>query len=278
MLLIYLLSLFGNLFIVVLVSVEKSLKSPMYYFLSSLAFSDIGFISCTVPILLYILVTENGAISQTDCIMQLYFYMSFGSTEFIILGIMSMDRYVAISQPLRYTSIITNKMCVLFIILTWVISFLAFIYPVHLIFGLSFCGPYEINHFFCEGSVFLKISCSDTSFFYMVFTSFAAAIVLGSFMLTFVSYCYIISVIMKISSSSGKKKAFHTCTSHFTAVGMVYGCVIFLYIRPAESVSTDLNKVISVLNSILTPFSNPFLYTLRNKKVQCVIKKTLRIQ
>ncbi|XP_044136733.1 olfactory receptor 287-like [Bufo gargarizans] len=278
MLIIYLLSLFGNLAIVAAILVEKCLQTPMYFFLSSLAFADIGFISCTVPTLLYILATENGAISKTDCIMQLYFYVSFGSAEFILLGIMSVDRYVAISHPLRYSSIITSKMCAWLILLSWVIGFFAFIYPIKLLFNLSFCGPFKINHFFCESSVFLKISCSDTNFFYMVFTFFAGAIILVSFMITFVSYVYIISAIMKISSSSGKKKAFSTCTSHFTAVSMLYGCVIFLYIRPAESVSMDLNKVINVLNSILTPFSNPFLYTLRNKNVQNVIKRTLRIQ
>ncbi|KAM4808011.1 olfactory receptor 6F1-like [Rhinophrynus dorsalis] len=270
-LVIYSMSLIGNIAIIAAILLGKHLHNPMYFFLSSLAILDIFFISCTVLKLLIILGSDNKAISLTDCIIQLYFYMSLGCIEFNSLAVMSVDRYIAISQPLRYHSIMTKKISLWLILLSWVLGFFPFIYPIVLLSHLSFCGPFELNHFFCECSALVKISCSDTRFFDLIFSTSAAFIVLSSFTVTAVSYSHILTTIMRIPSSSGKRKAFSTCASHFIGVSLAYGTVMFLYVRSVESSSPELNKVVTILNSILTPLSNPFIYTLRNKQVQKVL-------
>ncbi|XP_044136766.1 olfactory receptor 6F1-like [Bufo gargarizans] len=270
---LYLISLIGNLSIITAVWLDKRLHTPMYFFLSSLAFLDIWFISSTVPKLLMILAYNSKIISISGCILQLYFYVSLGTIEFYLLAVMSVDRYVAISYPLRYHSIITNKVCLSLVLISWVFGFITFIYPTVLMFGLSFCGPYEINHFFCDSSAVVKISCSDIHQFDMVFASFASAVILGSFCLTLISYCNILFTIIMIPSTRGKIKAFSTCASHFTVVSLVYGSAIFIYVRPVESSSPDLNKVVALLNSVMTPVLNPFIYTLRNRQVQQVFRE-----
>ncbi|XP_075424038.1 olfactory receptor 6E1-like [Ascaphus truei] len=274
-LILYSMSLMGNLAIIAAISLDQRLHTPMYYFLSSLAFLDIWFISSTVPKLLSILASGNRAISLTGCILQLYFYVSLGTIEFYLLAVMSVDRYVAICHPLRYHSIITSRICLWLVFICWVGGFLTFIFPTVLLSGLSFCGPYEINHFFCDSSAVVKKSCSDIRMFDLVFSSFASAVILGSFIMTFMSYSNILFTIMKIPSANGRKKAFSTCTSHFTVVSLVYGSAIFIYVRPVESSSPDLNKVVALLNSVMTPLLNPFIYSLRNKQVQDVFRNAI---
>ncbi|KAE8633798.1 hypothetical protein XENTR_v10002100 [Xenopus tropicalis] len=270
---IYLVSVIGNVVILAVTSLSKSLHTPMYFFLSNMAVLDIGFISCTLPKMLTILSSNNKSIAFMGCILQLYFYMSLGATEFYMLAIMSVDRYVAISYPLRYSTIMTMNVSFLLILISWVFGFFAFLYPVSLLLGLSFCGPFVLNHFFCECSALVEVSCSNTKTFDMVFSSFASAIVLLSFIITAVSYANILYTIVRIPSSCGKRKAFSTCASHFIAVNLTYGTVIFLYVRSAKSVSPEFTKIISILNSILAPLSHPFIYTLRNKQVQDALKQ-----
>ncbi|XP_069819563.1 olfactory receptor 6F1-like [Dendropsophus ebraccatus] len=270
---LYVISLMGNLSIILAIWFDKQLHVPMYFFLSSLAFLDIWFISSTVPKLLTILAYNNRVISISGCILQLYFYVSLGTIEFYLLAVMSVDRYVAISHPLRYHTIITNKVCLWLLLIAWVFGFTTFIYPTILLFGLSFCGPYEVNHFFCDSSAIVKISCSDIHQFDMVFASFASAVIMGSFCLTFISYCNILFTIVMIPSTRGKIKAVSTCTSHFTVVSLVYGSAIFIYVRSVDSSSPDLNKIVALLNSVMTPVLNPFIYTLRNKQVKQVFRK-----
>ncbi|KAM4808009.1 olfactory receptor 287-like [Rhinophrynus dorsalis] len=271
----------GNLSIIAAVLLDKKLQNPMYFFLSSLASLDIFFISCTVVKLLAIMGSDNKAITLTGCILQLYFYMSLGCIELYSLAIMSVDRYMAISHPLRYHAIMTRRISTYLILLSWLLGFFPFIYPIVLLLHLSFCGPFELNHFFCECSVVMKISCSNTRSFDLAFSTSATAIILSTFAITVVSYIHIISTILRIPSSRGKKRTFSTCASHFTAVSLAYGTIMFLYIRSVESSSPELNKVVSIFNSILTPLSNPFIYTLRNKQVQeafrLTIKKNIRL-
>ncbi|XP_040191799.1 olfactory receptor 49-like [Rana temporaria] len=271
-LLLYSISLTGNMSIIAAIWLDRRLHIPMYFFITSLAFLDIWFISSTVPKLLTILASSNRKISLPGCFLQLYFYVSLGAIEFYLLAVMSVDRYVAICHPLRYHSIISRCVCLWLVLVSWIFGFLTFIYPTVLLFGLSFCGPYEINHFFCDSSAVVEISCSDISQFDMFFTSFASAVILGSFILTLISYCNILITVLMIPSASGKIKAFSTCTSHFTVVSLAYGSAIFIYVRPVESSSTDLNKIVALLNSVLTPVLNPFIYSLRNKQVQQVFR------
>ncbi|OCT98062.1 hypothetical protein XELAEV_18010290mg [Xenopus laevis] len=273
---IYLVSVMGNVVILAVTSLRKSLHTPMYFFLCNMAVLDIGFISCTLPKLLTILSSNNKSIAFIGCILQLYFYMCLGSTEFYMLAIMSVDRYVAISYPLRYSTIMTMNVSLLLILLSWVFGFLAFLYPIALLLDLSFCGPFVLNHFFCECSVLVKVSCSDTQTFDMLFSSCASAIVLLSFTITAVSYTNILYTIIRIPSSSGKRKAFSTCASHFIAVNLAYVTVIFLYVRSAKTASPELTKIITILNSILAPLTHPFIYTLRNKQVQDALRVSIK--
>ncbi|XP_068107177.1 olfactory receptor 6F1-like [Hyperolius riggenbachi] len=268
---VYLISLIGNLSIIVAMCLDKRLHIPMYFFLASLAFLDIWFISSTVPKLLTILASNNRFISLTECILQFYFYVSLGTIEFYLLAVMSVDRYVAICNPLRYHSIISNRVCLCLVLGSWIFGFITCIYPTILMLGLSFCGPYEINHFFCDSSAVVKISCSDVRHFETIVASLASAIIFGSFILTFISYCNILITVLMIPSASGKIKAFSTCSSHFMVVSLVYGSAIFIYVRPVER-SSELNKIVALLNSVMTPVLNPFIYSLRNKQVQQVFK------
>ncbi|XP_053555896.1 LOW QUALITY PROTEIN: olfactory receptor 49-like [Bombina bombina] len=274
-LIIYSISLLGNIAIIVAICLNQRLRTPMYSFLCSLAFLDIWFISSTVPKLLAILVSDERIISLPGCIMQFYFYLSLGGTEFYLLAVMSLDRYAAICHPLRYHSIISSRTCLWLILLSWFTGFFTFIYPTILMFDLSFCGPFEINHFFCDSSAVAEISCSDIRIFDLFFSSLASTVILGSFTMTLVSYSNILFTILNIPSADGRKKAFSTCTSHFTAVSLAYGSAIVIYVRPVESSSPNLNKGVALLNSVLTPLLNPFIYSLRNKQVQNVLKDTL---
>ncbi|KAM5191623.1 olfactory receptor 6E1-like [Mantella aurantiaca] len=270
--LLYVISLAGNILIIAAIWLDRRLHIPMYFFLSSLAFLDIWFISSTVFKLLIILGSNNRNISLPGCFLQMYFYFSLGTIEFYLLAVMSIDRYVAICNPLRYHSIISHRVCLWLVLVTWIFGFLTFIYPTVLLFGLSFCGPYEINHFFCDSLAVVEISCSDKRQFDKVFASFASAVVLGSLILTLISYCNILITVLMIPSTSGKIKAFSTCTSHFTVVSLIYGGAIFIYVRPGEPSSLDLNKTVTLLNSVLTPVLNPFIYGLRNNQVQQVFR------
>ncbi|XP_063312574.1 olfactory receptor 6M1-like [Pelobates fuscus] len=261
------------MFIIAAVWLGQHLHTPMYYFLCSLAFLDIWYISSTVPKLLIILAIDNKAISLPACFLQFYVYVSLGAIEFYLLAVMSVDRYLAICHPLMYHSIVTNKTCYCAVLISWIGGFFTFIYPSVLMGEMSFCGPYEINHFFCDSSAIVKINCSEIQAFDLFFSNLASAVIMSSLTITLVSYCKIIFTILRIPSSSGRKKAFSTCTSHFIVISLAYGSAIFIYVRPVNSSSSDYNKVVALLNSVMTPLLNPFIYTLRNKQVRDVLRQ-----
>ncbi|KAM9330758.1 olfactory receptor 6F1-like [Gastrophryne carolinensis] len=271
---LYLISLTGNLSIIVAIRFDRRLHVPMYLFLVSLAFLDICFISSTVPTLLTILAFNNREISFLGCFVQMYFYLSLGAIEFYILALMSVDRYLAICHPLRYNSIISNIFCLWLVLMSWIFGYITCVYPLILVCKMSFCGPYEINHFFCDSSAVVVVSCSGIKQFHMIFGSIASAVILSSFIITLISYLKIFLTVIMIPSTSGKTKAFSTCTSHFIVVSLAYGSAIFIYVRPANSSSTDLKKVVALLNSIITPVLHPFIYSLRNNQVQQALKFT----
>ncbi|KAM4808007.1 olfactory receptor 6M1-like [Rhinophrynus dorsalis] len=274
-LVVYLLSLIGNLSIIIAIWLDRRLHAPMYYFHNSLALLDICFISSTVPKLLAILSSDNKGISLLGCMLQLYFYVSLGTTEFYLLALMSVDRYVAICHLLRYHSIITIRTCFCLALICWIGGFFTFIYPFILLSGVSFCGSNEINHFFCDSIVVFKIICSNIHVIELASTILASCVILGSFTLILASYSRILNTIMKIHSASGRKKAFSTCTSHFIVVSFVYGSAIFIYVRPVKNSSPNHNKVAALLNSVMTPLLNPFIYSLRNEQVQHVFRGVL---
>ncbi|ELW68917.1 olfactory receptor 9A2 [Tupaia chinensis] len=275
----YSVTLMGNAVIIMIVCVDKRLQSPMYFFLSHLSVLEILITTIIVPVMLWGLLRPGmQTMSWTACVAQLFLYLSVGTTEFALLGAMAVDRYVAVCNPLRYNIIMSSRTCIWMVIVSWVFGFLSEIWPVYATFQFTFCKSNLLDHFYCDRGQLLKLSCDDTLFTEFVLFLMAVFIIIGSLIPTIVSYTYIISTILKIPSASGRKKAFSTCASHFTFVIIGYGsCFLviirygscfFLYVKPKQTQGAEYNKIASLLVSVLTPFLNPFIFTLRNDKVK----------
>nr|XP_033780536.1 olfactory receptor 1019-like [Geotrypetes seraphini] len=272
-LLIYLIVLMGNLTIISVTCLDIRLHTPMYFFLCNLSFIDISYTSVTLPKLLDIFLKKRGNISVKECFTQLYFYLCLSCLEFVIISIMAYDRYVAICHPLLYTLIMNLRCCLLMASGTWIFGFLESVMHTALISNLSYCGSNVINHFFCDLSALLKLSCSGTSTIDII--SYIWSVIFGVplFMSTLVSYVHIISAILRIRSSEGRRKAFSTCSSHLSVVILFYGTVIILYIRPTSMQSLEQNKVFALLYNVLIPMFNPMIYSLKNREVKVALRK-----
>ncbi|XP_069819552.1 olfactory receptor 6M1-like [Dendropsophus ebraccatus] len=271
---IYLLTVTANVAIIGLVRLDNRLHTPMYYLLSQLSFLEIWYTSSIAPNLLTNLAGWKY-ISFSGCLSQMYFYFSLGSTEFFLLGVMAIDRYLAICNPLRYQAIMNGQVCVQATAACWSVAFLSVFFLILLISRLTFCQPAIINHFFCDLPPLLKLSCQDTFVEEIIVFFFACSIILTSLLFTIVSYVYILSTIFKIPSTKGRQKAFSTCVSHFTVVTILYGTVIFIYVRPSVSYPMDVNKFMGVFNTVVTPLLNPLIYCLRNKEVKEALRKVM---
>lgn len=274
-LVLYLLMIAGNASVVAMFSFDSRLHTPMYFFLCNFSLAEILVTSTVVPRMLVGLVAERDTIPFGECLTQFYFYFSLGTAAFLLVAVMSIDRYVAICHPLRYTTILTNNVCIQLAFGAWATSFFSMIPPAALRARLSFCRSNQINHFFCDNAPLLKLSCSDTRLIELWDFLLAILFILSSFVVTVASYVAIISTIVRIPSATGRQKAFSTCASHFTVVIIGYGTTIFIYVRPNKSSFTDLNKMVALLTSIVTPFLNPFIFTLRNEKVKEVFRDWL---
>ncbi|XP_077008223.1 olfactory receptor 6M1-like [Tamandua tetradactyla] len=274
-LLAYLVTILGNMLIIILILVDYRLHSPMYFFLSNLSFSDILTTTCVVPKMLACFLSEKKSISFGECFAQLYFYFLSGCTEFILSAVMSYDCYVAICSPLLYPMIMTSSLCVHLVIFSWVGSFLLILPSTILKAVLPFCGPNEIDHFFCDSAPLLHLACADIRAIELLDFLSSFVLLTGSLSLTVISYVYIISTILKIPSGQGQRKAFATCASHFTTGSMGYGISIFVYVRPSQKSSLHLSKILFILSSVITPLLNPFIFSLRNETMRDALKDTL---
>ncbi|XP_006037479.1 olfactory receptor 49-like [Alligator sinensis] len=272
LLVIYLLTLMGNLLIISITLLDYRLHTPMYFFLRNFSFLEISFTSVVIPKMLVNLLSEKKTISTTACFIQSFFYFLLGIAEFFLLAAMSFDRYVAICNPLRYPIIMNSRLCVQLVLSCWLGSFFFVFMTTIVITRLPFCGPNVIDHFFCDNSPLIKLSCTDTRFIELVDFIFAIIILLGTLAITTVSYINIISTILRLPSAKGRQKAFSTCSSHIIVVSMFYGSCIFMYIRPNQSIGLNINKGVAVLNTVVTPLLNPFIYSLRNKQVHEVLR------
>ncbi|XP_074077137.1 olfactory receptor 6C76-like [Macrotis lagotis] len=272
----YILSVTGNLTIITLTLLNSHLKTPMYFFLRNFSFLEISFTSVCIPRFLVSIVTENNEISYNSCLAQVFFLILLGATEFFLLAAMSYDRYVAICKPLHYTTIMNPKVCRQLIISSWLTGFLIIFPPVIMGLQLDFCDSNIINHFTCDSSPMLMISCTDTKVLEVM--SFCLAVVTLMFTLTLVilSYAYILRTILRIPSAQQRKKAFSTCSSHMIVVSISYGSCIFMYIKPSAKEGVALNKGVAVLNTSVAPMLNPFIYTLRNQQVKQAFKDMIR--
>ncbi|XP_006037298.1 olfactory receptor 6F1-like [Alligator sinensis] len=273
---VYSLTVMGNVAIIVLVRTHPRLQTPMYYFLCNFALLEIWFTTACVPKTLANLMSQSKSISFTGCLLQMYFVFSFGCIEYFLLAVMAYDRYLAICYPLRYSTIMNSTLSIQMAVGSWVGGFLVISVPASLISRLSFCGPNVINHFFCDISPWIILSCTDTYLVNMVCFIMFAIVILGSCVITLVSYIYIISTILRIPSAKGRQRAFSTCSSHLTVVIIWYGSTIFLHVKPSIEASLELTKIVTILNTAVTPLLNPFIYTLRNTEVKAILKKILR--
>ncbi|XP_077020578.1 olfactory receptor 9A1-like [Tamandua tetradactyla] len=263
----YLVTVMGNIIIIVNVCFNKRLQSPMYFFLSHLSVLEILTISIAVPLMLWgLLLPGMQRVSLTVCVAQLYLYLSLGTTEFVLMAVMAVDRYVAVCNPLRYSVIMSSCTCIWMVIVSWVFGFLFQIWPVYATFQLKYCKSNVVDHFFCDRGQLLRLSCDDTLFTEFILFLMAVFIIVGSLIPTVISYTYIISTILKIPSASGQRKAFSTCASHLTYVVIGCGSCMFLYVKPKQTQAAEYNRVASLLVLVVTPFLNPFIFTLRNEK------------
>nr|XP_056719908.1 olfactory receptor 5A2-like [Euleptes europaea] len=272
-LVIYIVTMVGNILIGVLVVADHHLHTPMYFFLVNLSCLEICYSSSILPVMLANLIHGGrGTISVTGCITQYYFFAFLGASECYLLAAMSYDRYVAICKPLLYMVLMNGKVCIQLVAGSWVSGSLAVNIVIYLLHQLTFCGPTEINHFFCDFNPFLKLSCNDTHTIELVTFFLAALISLPPFLLTLTSYGYIISAIVRIPSTSGRQKAFSTCSSHLVLVSIFYGSIIIDNMLLKTEALQDLNKVFSLFYTVLTPLFNPLIYSLRNREVKVAFR------
>ncbi|XP_015265486.1 PREDICTED: olfactory receptor 6F1-like [Gekko japonicus] len=270
---IYIVILSGNLLIFVLVMVEQHLHTPMYFFLANLAFLEFCYTSTILPRMLASFVTRDKTISLLGCILQMHFFTTLAATECYLLAAMSYDRYLAICKPLHYATLMNERMCILLVSVSCIIGLLLITILTCLLSQLNFCNGYIIDHFFCDFTPIVRLSCSDTQVVETAAFITSSIGILPTFLITVASYVFIITTILKIPSITGRQKAFSTCSSHLTVVSIFYGSLIFVYVLPTTEKFKDLNKVFSFLYAVLTPMANPFIYSLRNKEVRSSLRK-----
>uniref|UniRef100_A0A8C4WFB2 Olfactory receptor n=1 Tax=Gopherus evgoodei TaxID=1825980 RepID=A0A8C4WFB2_9SAUR len=271
----YMIILLGNALIVLITFTDPALHTPMYFFLRNLSFLEICYTSVTIPEMLVNLLTREKTISFSSCAAQMYFLISLGGTECCLLTLMAYDRYVAICRPLVYTAIMNKGVCIQLVVGSWITGFLAMIIIIILMSQLIFCGPTEINSFFCDFIPVIKLSCSDLHVLKVVAFICSSVFSVIPFILTLTSYICIIITILRIPSTTGKQKAFSTCSSHLIVVTIYYGTLIIAYMLPKTDTLRNLNKIFSVFYTVVTPLLNPLIYSLRNKEVKEALRKAL---
>ncbi|XP_039081092.1 olfactory receptor 6C2-like [Hyaena hyaena] len=272
----YMLSVTGNLTIIALILLDSHLKTAMYYFLQNFSFLEIAFTSACIPRYLYNIATGDRVITYNACASQVVFTDLFGVTEFFLLAAMSYDRYVAICKPLHYATIMSSTVCRRLVCCCWVAGLFIIIPPLSLGLNLEFCDSNIIDHFVCDASPLLKISCSNTWFMEQTVIICAVLTFLMTLICVVLSYIYIIKTILGLPSARQKKKAFSTCSSHMIVVSITYGSCIFIYIKPSAKESVAINKGVTVLTTSVAPVLNPFIYTLRNKQVKQAFNNSVK--
>ncbi|XP_028910037.1 olfactory receptor 1361-like [Ornithorhynchus anatinus] len=272
---LYLVTMGGNLLIVLAVGTNSHFHSPMYFFLANLSLVDICFSSTTVPKMLAIMQTGSHTISYAGCLSQVYFSFLFGSLDDFLLAVMAYDRFKAICRPLGYITDMSPQRCVLLVAACWVIAQFNSLLHTILLAQLSFCADRTIPHFFCDLAPLLLLSCSDPAINELMLMCVSGAVILIPLMCILGSYAHIISAILRMPSVGSKHKAFSTCGSHLAVVSLFYGTVIGEYLCPSSPGSTDENSLAAVSYAVVTPLLNPFIYSLRNQDLQRALYRLL---
>uniref|UniRef100_A0A8C0S1N0 Olfactory receptor n=2 Tax=Canis lupus familiaris TaxID=9615 RepID=A0A8C0S1N0_CANLF len=272
---LYLLTLLENTLIIYLICSHSELHKPMYFFLGNLSCLEMCYVSVTMPSLLLGLWTGPCHVPFTACMTQLFFFIVLICTECTLLASMAYDRYVAICRPLHYPLLMRPQVCLGLALSSWIGGLLVSVVKTSCIASLSYCGPNVLNQFFCDVSPLLNLSCTHVALTELVDFISAIVIFCGTLLAALASYSAIVVAVLLMPSAAARRKAFSTCASHLIVVGIFYSAALFIYCRPSRIKSMDLNKVLSVIYTVVTPMCNPIIYCLRNKEVHVVLRKTL---
>ncbi|XP_054826033.1 olfactory receptor 1019-like [Eublepharis macularius] len=275
-LLIYVVTLVGNLGMIALIRIDSRLHTPMYFFLSNLSLLDVGYSTVVAPRMLITFLMDSKTITFNQCVVQFFFFCIAVSSECYLLAAMAYDRFTAICSPLLYSVIMSRRLCILLVVAAYFCGFVNSVFHTSFMFNLSFCHSNVINHFFCDVPPILKLSCSDTFTTDIVHFTTSTVVVASTILIILVSYIYILAAILRINSTEGRRKTFSTCASHLTAVTIFYGTVMFMYLRPNSKFAVEQDKIISVFYTLIIPMLNPLIYSLRNKEVKDALKRTLQ--
>ncbi|XP_074077195.1 olfactory receptor 1D2-like [Macrotis lagotis] len=270
----YMVTIIGNLLIVLAIISDAHLHTPMYLFIANLSFSDVCFISTSIPKMLANIQRQNKAISYAECLTQMYFLFLFATMDNFILAMMAYDRYVAICFPLYYSTIMSPRFCLLIFLLAFLVAQFYSLLHTSLLTKLSFCGDNQISHIFCEIYALLTLSCSTTHLNEIIIYTLGTALFLSSLSFILVSYVHIISAVLKVPSVSGRWKAFSTCSSHLSVVILFYGTLVAVYLRPS-STHTVKDSVATVMYAVVTPMLNPFIYSLKNQDIKQALRRII---
>uniref|UniRef100_A0A673TPU2 Olfactory receptor n=1 Tax=Suricata suricatta TaxID=37032 RepID=A0A673TPU2_SURSU len=271
-LIIYTVSVVGNLGMIILTTVDSRLQTPMYFFLKHLAFTDLGYSTTVGPKMLVNFVVDQNAISYCFCAIQLAFFLVFIISELFILSAMSYDRYVAICNPLLYPVIMSQRVCQVLVAIPYLYSTFVSLLVTIKIFSLSFCGYNVISHFYCDSLPLISLLCSNTHEIELIILILAGFNLIFSLLIVLVSYLLILAAIIRMNSAEGRHKAFSTCGSHLTVATVFYGTLIFMYVQPESSHSFDTDRVASIFYTLVIPMLNPLIYSLRNKDVKYAVQ------
>ncbi|XP_068110943.1 olfactory receptor 5I1-like [Hyperolius riggenbachi] len=269
---VYVITIFGNVLIILVIQVDTRLHTSMYFFLTNLSFMDVFYASVTIPKLLDILVNDNRSIPFYGCILQMYFFHVLASSEMFLLAGMAYDRYVAICNPLRYSILMRRAVTLPLGACAWLGGFTHSTFHTAFLLQLHFCGPNKMDNFFCDATPLIKLSCSDTTIDDILLITTPGILGPSCFMLTLGSYGYIVRNILNIKSKEGRYKTFSTCASHLIVVSVFYGTATIVYIQPT-SVYSSANQFITIFYAVITPMLNPIIYTLRNKEVKGAMQR-----
>ena len=271
----FLVALSGNGLMILLINTDSHLHSPMYFFLSWLSFMDLMLISTIVPRMAIDYLLGHGSISFTGCGLQILFFVTLLGDECFLLAFMAYDRYVAISNPLRYSVVMSRRVCWLMVAGSWLFGLVDGLFQAIYTLSYPYCGPQEIDHFFCDIPAVLKLACADTSIYEALIYVCCILMLLLPFSVISVSYLLIFVTVLRMHSAEGRKKAFATCSSHMAVVSLFYGAAMVTYMRPQTYHSSKQDKVVSAFYTMITPMLNPLIYSLRNKEVAGALKKLL---
>ncbi|XP_058380754.1 olfactory receptor 1L3 [Diceros bicornis minor] len=273
-LVIYLVTLMGNLLILLAIRSDIQLQNPMYFFLSILSFADVCYTTVIVPKMLVNFLSETKTISCAECLAQMYFFLVFGNMDSYLLAAMAIDHYVAICKPFHYVTIMNHRCCMLLLAFSTAFSYLHSLLHVLLVNQLTFCASNVIHHFFCDVNPVLKLACSSTSVNEVVALTEGLASVMVPFVCIIISYLRILVAVLNIPSATGKCKTFSTCSSHLTVVTLFYGSISYVYIQPLSSYTVK-DRIATIIYTVLTPMLNPFIYSLRNKDMKRGLEKLI---